>query len=245
MTLTIDRESSRNALNPQVMSELHSALDAAGRSKETRVVVITGAGDRAFCAGGDLSGSNADGPLGQHRERAQLSSLFLSMRRLGKPVLARVNGHALGGGFGLMLACDLVVAADHAEVGTPEVNIGLWPYIITSVIQRNLPQKLALEMMMLGKRVPAAEGMRWGFINEVVPRERLDESVESWTAALLSKSSAVLRLGKDSFYVSEGMDFESALRYLESQLTIGLSAEDAMEGISAFVQKRPPEWKHR
>ena len=243
--LTIQREQARNAINPQVMKELIAAIEQATASKDVRVIVITGAGDKAFCAGGDLGGGMAAGAVAQHLDRAQLSRLFRTMRTAGKPVVAMVNGHALGGGFGLMLACDLVVAAEHAKVGTPEVNIGLWPFIITSVIHRNIPSKVALEMMMLGKRISATEANQLGFINSVVPAGDLNEAVRTLVSDLASKSPLVLKLGKDSFYAAEEMTFDSALSYLESQLSIGLMAEDAMEGIQAFIQKRPPEWKGR
>lgn len=247
LRVTINRPDARNAVNPQVMREMLEALRSAGANDAVRSVVISGAGDRAFCAGGDLAGGGMGegGPVAQHYERALLSRLFTAMRELGKPVVARVNGAALGGGFGLALACDLVVAAEHAEFGTPEINVGLWPYIITSVIQRNLPPKIALEMMMLGKRIPAAEAHRWGIVNRVVPAGELDAAVSQLVAELASKSPLILRLGKDSFYAAEDLGFSHALAYLESQLSIGLQAEDVVEGIQAFFQKRPPEWKGR
>ncbi|MFN2611594.1 MAG: enoyl-CoA hydratase/isomerase family protein [Actinomycetota bacterium] len=243
--LTIDREAARNAIDPQVMRELIDELLLAKANPSVACVVLTGAGSKAFCAGGNLGGGMAAGAVQQHLDRALLSTLFRTMRSLGKPVIARVNGHALGGGFGLALACDLIVSVDHAEFGTPEISIGLWPYIITSVIQRNLPEKFALEMMMLGKRIPAAKGAAMGFVNEVVPVEELDAAIARWVEALASKSPLILRLGKDSYYAAADMDFDSALSYLESQLTVGLQAEDAMEGIQAFIQKRAPEWKGR
>jgi enoyl-CoA hydratase len=243
--VTINRADARNAINPQVMSELIEAISSAREDEALRTVVLTGAGDKAFSAGGDLGGGMQAGAIAQHFDRTLLSKLFVTMREIGKPVVGRLNGHALGGGFGLALACDLIVAAEHAELGTPEINIGLWPYVITGVILRNLPQKIALEMMMLGRRIPASEAERWGIVNRVVPGDELDKAVQELTDELASKSSVILRLGKDSFYGAQDLDFASALRYLENQLTIGLSAEDAMEGIQAFIQKRPPEWRGR
>lgn len=245
--LTIDRPEQRNAINPTVMRELLAGLEAVRADEEVRSVVITGAGDKAFCAGGDLGGGGGmeRGAVGAHLDRTLLSQLFRAMRGLGKPVIGRVNGHALGGGFGLALACDLVVASEHAEFGTPEINIGLWPYIISAVIQRNVPSKIALEMMMLGKRIPASEAARWGMINQVVPASDLDSAVDALVEDLASKSPLILRLGKDSYYVAEDLAFSQALSYLESQLSIGLQAEDVTEGVQAFFQKRRPEWKGR
>jgi enoyl-CoA hydratase/carnithine racemase len=167
------------------------------------------------------------------------------MQECPKPILARVNGHALAGGFGLMLACDLVLAADDAEFGTPEINIGLWPYMISAVIQRNVPRKVALDMMLTGRRITADEAGRWGMVNRVVPRAGLDQAVDELVGELGSKSPLILSLGKRSFYRSQDMSFDDALSYLHSMLTVNLEAEDVAEGVGAFLQKRPPEWKGR
>lgn len=245
--VTINRPDARNAINTIVMRELNHALTGARNEAEVKVVVITGAGDKAFCAGGDVGGggSMSAGPVGMHLDRAIFGELLQSMRKLGKPVVARVNGHALGGGLGIALACDIVIAAEHAEFGTPEINIGLWPYVITALILRDMPQKIALEMMMLGRRYPAAELARWGTINRVVPGDELDKAVSETVDELASKSPLILKLGKDSWYTAQDMEFAKSLAYLEDQLSIGLQAEDALEGIQAFLQKRPPEWKGR
>lgn len=246
VTVTINRAEARNALNQQVISEILAALRDSAGDDEVRCVVLTGAGEKAFSAGGDLGSGGLGGSWAQqHIARSVFSDLLDGMRGLSKPILARVNGHALGGGFGLALACDLVVAVDDAEFGTPEINVGLWPYVITALIHRNLPPKIALELMMMGNRVSASEGERWGFVNKVVSRGELDDAVNETVANLASKSPLVLRLGKESFYASEDLAFRQALSYLESQLTIGLGTEDASEGIQAFLQKRPPEWKGR
>lgn len=247
LVVVINREEARNAINPAVMRELLEALRVGSESESVRAIVITGAGDRSFCAGGDLGGGGGmqGGAISQHFDRSLISKLFLEMRLCEKPVIAKVNGHALGGGLGLALACDLIVSTDEAEFGTPEINIGLWPYVITAVINRNVPPKVALEMMMLGKRMSASEAQRWGFVNRVVPREKLDAEVNALVDDLSTKSPLILRLGKESFYTAQDMDIEKALKYLENQLSIGLQAEDVAEGISAFFQKRKPEWKGR
>jgi enoyl-CoA hydratase/carnithine racemase len=243
--LTINRPDRRNALNPDVIEGLLKGLERAS-GDDVSSVVLTGAGHRAFCAGADLGGMVPDGSkVGEHFRRGRIGDLLLAMIRHPKPVVARVNGVALAGGFGVMLACDLVVAADDAEFGTPEINLGLWPFMISAVIRRNVPRKIALEMMLTGRRVAAAEAERWGIVNRTVPRTDLDGAIDELTAELAGKSPLVLRLGKESFSRSEDMGLEEALAYLNAMLTVDLESEDVAEGVSAFLQKRPPEWKGR
>jgi enoyl-CoA hydratase len=243
--ITINRPDRRNAISPQMAAELVGALEAAEDDEAVRVVVLTGAGDKAFSAGADLGGIVPDSKVAQHWQRAEIGDFLDRMRKSRLPIVARVNGHALAGGFGLMLACDLVVAAENAEMGTPEVNIGLWPFMITAVVQRDLPRKLALDLMLTGRRIDAEEGRRWGFVNEVAPAGKLDEAVDSVVGELLEKSSLILALGKRSFYRAEDMSFSDALDYLAGMLTVALESEDSVEGVTAFLQKRKPEWKGR
>ncbi|MFN2543506.1 MAG: enoyl-CoA hydratase/isomerase family protein [Actinomycetota bacterium] len=244
--ITIDREERRNALNPEVTAGLLESLRQTAGDDEARVIVLTGAGEKAFCAGGDLGGFTTDASAADHHAaRGQLGEVFLAMQQHPKPVLARVNGHALGGGYGLMLAADIAVAAADATVGTPEIDVGLWPHIITAVIQRNVPRKVALEMMLTGRRIDAAEAERWGIVNRAVPRADLDGQIEELVAKLASKSPLILRLGKESFYRAQDMAFPEALSFLNSMLTLNLLSEDVAEGVSAFLQKRAPDWKGR
>lgn len=244
-TVTINRPDRRNAVDAEVVRELRAALERAQGDGDTRVVVVTGAGERAFCAGGDLSGSGGRGLVDDHFERAGVGRLFDDMRAARLPLIARLNGSALGGGFGLALACDLVVAADDVQLGMPEVDVGLWPFVITAVVQRDLPRKVALELMLSGRRMSAAEAARWGIVNRVAPRADLDREVDALAATIASKSPAAVRLGKSSFYRAEDMAWRDALDYLASMLTLGLQTEDAAEGVSAFLQKRAPQWKGR
>jgi enoyl-CoA hydratase len=244
-TLTIDRPDRRNAINPAVVRALTAALDRAEADESVRVAVLTGSGDKAFCAGGDLGGMTADSKVGQHAERAEVGELFRRMRASRLPIVARVNGHALAGGFGLMLACDLVVAADDVQMGMPEIDIGLWPFMITAIVQRDLPRKVALDLMLTGRRVDADDGVRWGFVNLAVPRADLDSAVAGLAGTIASKSPLVAALGKASFYRAEDMTFEAGIDYLAGMLTLCLESEDAVEGVTAFMQKRAPEWKGR
>ena len=232
-------------MSPEVVRGIGAALETFEDDEAVRAVVLTGSGDRAFCAGGDLTGMAADSQVAQHYERAEIGGLLGDMRSSRLPIVARVNGHALAGGFGLMLGCDLVVAVDEAQVGTPEINIGLWPFMISAVIQRDLPRKVALEMMLTGKRMSSSEAQRWGFVNRTVPRPELDGATDEIVRELLSKSPLIVKLGKQSFYRAEDMSFREAIDYLAAMFTVCLESEDAIEGVTAFLQKRDPQWKGR
>jgi enoyl-CoA hydratase/carnithine racemase len=244
--LVINRPDRRNALSWEVVGLLRSHLADLRADDDVRVVVLTGAGERAFCAGADLSGmAEGAGYLDLHEARGELAALFRDLWALGKPTVARVRGYALAGGFGLALACDLVVAADDAQFGTPEIDVGLWPFMITVPLVRSMPPKVALELMMTGRRVGAEEAQRIGFATQVVPVDGLDDAVDQLTATLAAKSPAVMRLGRDSFYAVWDQAADEALRTLHPLLTVTTATEDAAEGIAAFLEKRPPEWRGR
>ena len=244
-TITINRPDRRNAINPDVVRGISTALTQIQADDTVAVAVLTGAGDKAFCAGGDLGGMGSTSKLSQHFVRAEVGELFEQMRACRVPIVARVNGHALAGGFGLMLACDLVIAADDAELGTPEINLGLWPFMISAVIKRDMPRKIALELMLTGRRMSAEEGARWGIVNRVVSKNELDVALTEMTEVLTSKSALIASLGKHSFYGIEDMSFDAALQHLAGMLTLTLESEDTIEGVTAFLQKRAPEWKNR
>ena len=244
--LTINRPERRNAMSWDVITGLRDATRKAREDEDVRVVVLTGAGDRAFCAGADLTGMSGDAGFAKtHDARGELARLFLDFWSLGKPTIARVRGYALAGGFGLALSCDFVVASDDAQFGTPEINVGLWPYMITVPLMRSMPPKKALELMLTGRRVSAEEAERIGFVNKVVSVDELDAATDELAAELASKSPAIVKLGRDSFYNVWDMSAAEALAYLHPMLTVTTMTEDAAEGIAAFVEKRKPEWKGR
>jgi enoyl-CoA hydratase/carnithine racemase len=232
-TLTINRPERRNALSWDVIKLLRSGLARAREDADVRVVVLTGAGDKAFCAGADLGGM---------AEGAGFLDLFEELWSIGKPTIARVRGYALAGGFGLALACDLVVAADDAQFGTPEIDVGLWPYMITVPLCRSMAPKKALELMLTGRRVSAAEADRLGFVTRVVPVAELDSAVSELAETLAAKSPAVMRLGRGSFYEVWDLAARDALALLHARLTLTTLTDDAREGLAAFAEKRPPRW---
>lgn len=245
-TLTIDRPAKRNALTWELVCDLRHAVAAARSDEAVRVIVLTGAGDRAFCSGVDLSGMAAGaGAHELHQARGELPALFEDLWSLGKPTIARVRGFALAGGFGLALACDLVIAADDAVFGAPEVDVGLWPHVITVPLTRSMPPKVALELMLTGRRVPASEAATIGFVTRVVPVDELDAAVADLTTALAGRSSAVLSLGLASFHAVWDLAAADALRVLHPMLTVSASTEDAAEGIAAFAEGRRPVWRGR
>ena len=246
-TITINRPEVQNALNSKVIMNLSTLMGRAAADSQVGAIVITGAGGKAFCAGADMAGSfSADKSfLDQHEERGSFAQLLLGMNRCKKPILGAVEGYCLAGGLGLCLSCDLVIASEDSQFGLPEIRRGLWPYIVTAVLVRNLGRKKALELCMLGERISAAEAARIGIINYCVPKAEYPKRVEDMSKRLASFSPAVMALGKDSFYAIADMEFGAALGYLNTQLTLNTQCEDIREGIAAFLQKREPKWKGR
>lgn len=242
----LSREEKRNALNPKMLQELVSAFKELDQNKDVLTVVLTGSGEKAFCAGMDVGGAEAMqlAPLDRHELQRYFLDLFRTMKNLAKPIVGRVNGVALGGGFGLMCGCDLVIAAGDAQCGTPEINLGLFPYIIMATLIRSTSNpKALLEIMLTGDRISANKARELGFVNAVVARNELDTKIEEVTGKLNKKSPAILRLGRRAFYTMRDMEYEKALEYLSGMLALNMQAEDMIEGVMAFMQKREPQWK--
>jgi enoyl-CoA hydratase/carnithine racemase len=245
-TITLNRPEQRNPLSGAMLRDLIGAFIWCGHESEIRVVVLTGAGDRAFCAGADLSsfdGGMTD--LERHHSRDLFVQLFMVMEGLGKPIVGRINGHALAGGFGLACSCDLLVSTDTATFGTPEINVGIWPMMIQAILSRNVPRKVLLEMEMLGDRWTATQLEAFGVINRVVPHDQLDSAVKEMVDKLAKKSPVAMRLGRESFYRQQDLEFRAALAYLHGQFTLITLTEDSKEGIKAFFEKREPDFKGR
>jgi enoyl-CoA hydratase len=242
-TLMINRPKRRNALDSETLKLLVENLDALSKLDTVSVVVVTGAGDKCFCAGGDLSSIAGGNFLDQHNGRSGYLELLTALERFPKPLIARVNGLVMGGGFGLALACDMIVATESADFGTPEIKLGLFPMMVMALMIRNLPRKKAMELMYTGGKISAVEARDLGMVNLVVAHSELDSAVEGLASKVASFSPAILRLGKEAFSNMQGMPYREALQYLHGMLTLTVNTDDAMEGISAFLSKRSPEWK--
>ena len=247
--ITLNRPERRNPIGPTTVGELLHALQRAKDDSAVRVVVLTGAG-KVFSAGGDLSQMSGGGtPLQAAESENRLAgtyvdlNLMLAGRGIGKPTIAKVNGHAMAGGLGLLVACDIAIAADDAQFATPEINVGLWPMMIMATIFRNVPRKRAMELILTGDRVDAATAEKIGLITRAVPRDKLDAEVAALCEKICQKSPLVMQRGLDAFHKTQDMDLEPALRLLEGELIGVLGTEDASEGLMAFLQKRAPVWK--
>jgi len=243
-TVTLNRPEQRNPLSMAMLADLRTALAWCRDEPDVRVVVLTGAGDRAFSAGADLASFDSSiSDEEKQKGRRGFVELFVLMSQLGKPIVGRINGHALAGGLGLAGCCDLLVAVDTATFATPEINVGIWPMMIQAILSRNLPRKVLLEMEMLGDRWTATQLQGLGLINRVVPHDQLDSTVKEIVDKLAKKSPVAMRLGRESFYRQQDMEFQAALTYLHSQFTLITLTEDSKEGIKAFFEKREPDFK--
>lgn len=244
LRLHLDREAKRNALNGEVLRGMLTALRAPG--DDARVVLITSAGERVFCAGADLVQMAPDATgLQVHEGRGLLREVVLAMRACPLPVVASVQGLCLAGGVGLVLGCDLVLASDAAAFGLPEVDLGLWPFMVSALLGRHVSPKRAMEMMLSARRVPAAEALEMGLLSRVVPAGELAAETDALVAALAAKPPVAVRLGKAAFQAAMESTLAPALEAMQAQLSLLNTTEDAAEGVGAFLAKRPPQWQGR
>ncbi len=209
-------------------------------------MVLTSTHETVFSAGGSLDQFASDVPLvHKHFGTERFPRLFQTIMQLGKPTLCAANGHVLAGALGLALACDLIVAKESATFGTPEINVGVFPFMIMALIYRNVPRKKANELLLLGERMSAEEAREAGIVNRVVADADFNEAVDDWARKLASKSPVLMKLGKDAMYRQLDMPFEDALDFLRSQLSLAFTTEDIQEGVKAFFEKREPNWTGR
>jgi enoyl-CoA hydratase/carnithine racemase len=243
-TIVIDREERRNALNEAVASGIAAGLDEAEADRSVRAVVLTGAGDKAFCAGGDLQPA-ADGTpftIDAADPRHYVAQLLRRMDSCRLPLIARVNGHALAGGFGLVCACDLVVARQDALLGVPEVKVGLFPMMILPYLLRVLPYRSLMELCLTGEPILAADAVRERIVNYAVPAAELDAKTAWLLERITGKSPTGVRLGKQALSKIREMGLDSALEYAQFMLANMARTKDAREGFAAFNEKRAPSW---
>ncbi len=245
-TITLNDPDTRNALSPELLGGLIEAFERARDEQEVRCVVLCSSHERTFSSGASLGGFAMDTPLvHKHFGSERFVGLFKLIGELGKPSVCAVRGHVLAGALGIALACDLVVASEDATFGTPEINIGTFPFMIMALIYRNVPRKKANELLLLGERWDAAAALDAGFVNRVVADGELDALVAEWAGKLAGKSPVIMRLGKEAMRRQLDMPLDDALDYLRAQLSLALSTEDVVEGVSAFFEKREPQWRGR
>ena len=245
-TIALDQPDTRNALSDALLDDLLAALRAAREDDAVRCVVLASTHPKVFSAGGNLAGFAADVPLvHKHFGTDRFPRVFKALGELGKPSICAARGHVLAGALGLALACDLIVASEEATFGTPEINVGVFPFMIMALIYRNVPRKKTTELLLLGERIDAREAERVGIVNRVVAAEAFDEAVAEWAGRLAAKSPVLMRLGKDALYRQQDMAFADALDFLRAQLSLALSTEDIQEGVKAFFEKREPQWSGR
>ncbi|HZN90027.1 MAG TPA: enoyl-CoA hydratase/isomerase family protein [Thermoleophilaceae bacterium] len=245
-TITLDQPETRNALSNELLSELIDAFESARDDERVRCVVLTSSHQTVFSSGGSLDQFAGEvAPVHKHFGTERFPRLFRTIMQLGKPTICAANGHVLAGALGVALACDLIVAKDTASFGTPEINVGVFPFMIMALIYRNVPRKKTNEMLLLGERISAEEAREVGIVNRVAPAEEFDAVVDEWARSLAGKSPVLMKLGKDAMYRQLDMPFEDALDFLRAQLSLAFTTEDIQEGVKAFFEKREPRWSGR
>jgi 3-hydroxypropionyl-coenzyme A dehydratase len=245
-TITLNQPDTRNALSAELLGELIEALVAARDDDAVRCVVLASSHEKVWSSGANLAGFGADVPLvHKHLGSERFVHVFRLLGELGKPSLCAASGHVLAGALGIALACDLILAKEGVTFGTPEINVGAFPFMIMALIYRNVPRKKTNELLLLGDRIDAREAAEIGIVNKVVKAGEFDAAVDEWARKLASKSPLIMRLGKDAMFRQQDMAFLDALDYLRAQLTVALSTDDMTEGVKAFFEKREPQWTGR
>ncbi len=245
-TITLNDPDTRNALSAEMLAGLIAAFERAREEADARCIVLRSSHEKTFSSGANLGGFARETPLVEkHFGSERFVGLFKLIGELGKPTLCAADGHVLAGALGIALACDLIVASERATFGTPEINIGTFPFMIMALIYRNVPRKKANELLLVGERWSAQQALAAGIVNKVVPAPELEAAVREWAVKLAGKSPVIMRLGKEAMRRQLDMPLDDALDYLRAQLTLAMSTEDIVEGVSAFFEKRDPQWKGR
>jgi enoyl-CoA hydratase len=245
-SVVLDSPETRNALSDALLDELLAALEKAREDATVRVVVLGTSHDRIFSAGGDLKAFASDAaPITKYAGLDRFPRLYSLIGALGKPVICAAGGDVLAGSFGLALACDLVIAKEGVRFGCPEINVGVFPFMISALIYRNVPRMRANELMMLGASIDASEAAELNIVNAVVPAADFEATVTDWARRVAAKSPLLMRLGKDAINATRDLPLDAALDSLQSQLALAFTTEDIKEGVSAFMDKRPPQWRMR
>jgi enoyl-CoA hydratase/carnithine racemase len=243
--IIINREERRNAMNDIVCERIMEGMSLATADPDIRAVVLTGAGDKAFCAGADLSAGSGSFKYDYSKVGVPFVQLMKTARNLTLPLIARVNGHTMAGGMGMLGMCDMAIAVDNARFGMPEVKVGVFPMQIMAVLQRLIPNRKLYEMALTGEPVTAREALELGLVNYVVPPAELDAKLDWLLNRLLDKSPTAIRRGKYAMRQTEDMSFDNAAVFMEAQIGVLALTEDAAEGRAAFIEKRAPNWPGR
>ncbi len=238
--LTINRPAQRNAINPPLMDAMAQAIAEAGRDRGLRAIVVTGTGDRAFCAGADLGGDSFE------FDYSEPSVPFANLLRIAHasklPLVARVNGSCVAGGMGLLSMCDLAVASSQAKFGLPEVKVGVFPMQVVALLQRIISSRDLYELCLTGELIEGEQARQMRLVNYVVPAAELDAKVDWLIGRIADKSPAALRRGRYAMRQVESMSFGEGISFMESQIGLMALTKDSKEGIQAFRDKRPPAW---
>jgi enoyl-CoA hydratase len=245
-TITLDDPSTRNALGDETLDQLLTALAAARDDASIRVVVLRSADPKVFSSGGNLKAFTDDRPvIEKYAGLDRFPRLYRLLGGLGKPVVCAAEGDVLAGAFGLALACDFIVAVDGVRFGCPEINVGVFPFMISALIYRSVPRVRANELMMTGELISASEAQRMDIVSRVVPRDEFEGELSRLVDRLASRSPLLMRLGKNALEATRDMPLDSALDYLQAQLALAFAAEDIREGVAALREKREPVWTGR
>src|SRR5712672_4234848 len=241
--ITINRPEKRNALNAGVIAGIAKGYRAAHDDSDVRVIVLTGAGDKAFCAGADLQNSGAAFAVDFAKPNVDYADLLRLSQNATKPSIARVGGVCMAGGMGLLCMTDMAVAADHVSFGLPEVKVGVFPMQVMSLLQSMVPPRVINEWALTGEPFDAKTAQAAGLLNYVVPAAELDAKLEWLISRIVDKSPTAIRRGKYAMRAIASMSFDQAIAYTESQIALTAMTEDAKEGLQAFAEKRKPAWK--